>query len=67
MQNQLTCLHCGRNSDQVPLLALRYQAKDFWICPQHLPILIHEPAKLADKLPGTEILDSPDCHTRNHD
>ncbi|MBN1668307.1 MAG: hypothetical protein JW862_14535 [Anaerolineales bacterium] len=36
--------------------------QDFYICPQHLPILIHKPAQLADKLPGAEKLadSSPD-------
>ena len=46
------CIHCGRNSNQIPLLALDYQGQEFSICAQHLPILIHSPAKLADKLPG---------------
>ena len=46
------CLYCERDSSQVPLMALVFQGQDLWICPQHLPILIHSPAKLADKLPG---------------
>ncbi len=28
--------------------------KNYWICPQHIPILIHDPSKLAGKLPGAE-------------
>jgi hypothetical protein len=47
-----TCLYCERDSDQVPLIPLLFQAQELWICPQHLPILIHSPAKLAHKLPG---------------
>jgi hypothetical protein len=46
------CIHCNRNSNQIPLLALEYQGQEFSICAQHLPVLIHSPAKLADKLPG---------------
>ena len=46
------CLYCDRDSSQVPLLALEYQGQELAICAQHLPILIHSPAKLADKLPG---------------
>ncbi len=46
------CLYCERDSSQVPLMALVFQGQDLLICPQHLPILIHSPAKLADKLPG---------------
>jgi hypothetical protein len=45
------CLYCERDSNQVPLIALVFQGQDLWICPQHLPILIHSPAKLANKLP----------------
>ena len=67
MQSQPVCLYCERNDDQVPLLALKYQGEDFWICPQHLPILIHKPAQLADKLPGAEFLSSSDVHVHNHD
>lgn len=56
------CLYCGENSLQVPLLAVTYQARDYWICPQHLPLLIHSPAKLAGKLPGVERLKSAVGH-----
>jgi len=50
------CLYCERSSDEVPLISLHYQGNAVWICPQHLPILIHKPAQLADKLPGVEKL-----------
>jgi len=49
---QQTCLECNRTSDQVPLIKIEFQDKPLWICPQHLPILIHKPEKLAEKLPG---------------
>ncbi|MBL8095349.1 MAG: hypothetical protein JNL73_14360 [Anaerolineales bacterium] len=48
------CLVCERSSDLIPLLAFQFQGKDLWICPEHLPILIHQPARLADKLAGAE-------------
>jgi len=54
--SQPRCLHCQRDSNQIPLIPLHYQGVDVWICPQHLPILIHKPAELADKLPGLEHL-----------
>jgi hypothetical protein len=43
-------------SDQAPLVFFKFHDQDYWICSQHLPILIHEPSKLAEKLPGTENL-----------
>ncbi len=50
------CLYCERSEDVVPLIQMRYQGKAVYICPQHLPILIHDPAQLADKLPGAKNL-----------
>jgi hypothetical protein len=56
------CAYCERDSEQVPLLALHYQETEAWICPQHLPVLIHDPAQLAGKLPGVENLGPPEEH-----
>lgn len=52
--NNPRCLYCNRSSDLIPLLAVEFQKKQYWICPQHLPILIHEPGKLAGHLPGMQ-------------
>ena len=54
------CLYCERDADQVPLLALHYRGQALWICPQHLPILIHKPQQLADMLPGAVFISDPD-------
>ena len=54
VQNPAACLACRRGSEDVPLIAFKYQGGDHFICPQHLPILIHDPTKLADVLPGAE-------------
>lgn len=51
------CLVCEKDSQLVPLVAVQYQDSTFWICPQHLPILIHKPQELAGRLPGAEHLD----------
>ena len=48
------CLVCQRPSEEVPLISFKYQGADLWICPQHLPTLIHDPAKLSGLLPGAE-------------
>ncbi|MCK4725925.1 MAG: hypothetical protein KAT29_08980 [Anaerolineales bacterium] len=53
-EQQEQCLKCGRESGLIPLLQLLYKGQSLWICPQHLPILIHKPAKLNDLLPGIE-------------
>jgi hypothetical protein len=57
-----TCVECGRGDGDTPLLALAYRGARVWICPQHLPILIHSPAKLAGKLAGAERLRPADGH-----
>lgn len=48
------CLACGRSQAEIPLITLSYQDKTFHICPQHLPVLIHNPQMLVGKLPGAE-------------
>jgi hypothetical protein len=50
------CLACGRTSSEVPLLSVQFQQSIYYICPQDFPILIHQPQKLAGKLPGVENL-----------
>ena len=56
------CLVCRKGSVEVPLIAFQYKGADRWICPQHLPLLIHDPGKLAGLLPGAE-----DLEAANHD
>ena len=53
-QDKKECIFCNRDNKQVPLVQLSYMDKNYWICPQHIPILIHDPSKLAGKLPGAE-------------
>lgn len=48
------CLYCRAEESAAPLIAVRYRQSEYWICPQHLPLLIHQPAKLAGILPGIE-------------
>ncbi len=59
------CIYCERNSDEITLMLLRYQNNTYWICPQHLPILIHKPEQLADKLPGAAGFGKPDSHVHD--
>ena len=65
MENESTaksCLACHRGSNETPLIALEYQESKIWICPQHLPILIHDPARLVGVLPGAENLTPAEGH-----
>ena len=59
MEN-IACIYCEKDQLEVPLIQITYSGQSFYICPQHLPILIHKPAELADRLPGLEMLQPPD-------
>jgi hypothetical protein len=51
-----SCIHCGRDDSQVPLVVFNYREKEFRICTEHFPVLIHNPAQLTGKLPDVENL-----------
>jgi len=50
------CVNCERTVEEVPLLSLTHRNGAAYICPQCLPILIHQPQQLLTKLSGTESL-----------
>lgn len=56
MASSTKCFYCEITSDEVPLFKLTYQEKDLYVCPQHVPLLIHDPSKLTGKLEGAERL-----------
>jgi len=49
------CFYCKISEHEVPLIRLTFHEEDLFICPQHLPILIHKPEQLAGILGGTQI------------
>lgn len=53
------CLQCQRNSDEIPLIQILFNGSTLWICPQHLPLLIHKPEEIAGKIPGAKFIDVP--------
>ena len=46
------CIICGKTHEEIPLTEFKYKKTNFWICPQHIPVLIHDPHKMADLLQG---------------
>lgn len=56
-----TCLLCDRGPDVVPLLTLEYRGGEFRICPQHLPVIIHDPGQLVGLIEGAESF-QPSAH-----
>ena len=51
------CLNCGRPETVIPLVSLRYNGDQAWICSQCLPVLIHNPQRLAGRLANAEKLE----------
>ncbi|MBI5651571.1 MAG: hypothetical protein HZC40_14180 [Chloroflexi bacterium] len=64
-QTNERCAHCGRTSAEIPLLSLQYQGKQYWICPQGMPVLIHKPHQLAE-LAGAWTKDDAPQPAHNH-
>jgi len=52
------CLSCNRPETAVPLIALRYNGQEAWICSQCMPVLIHHPERLMNQLGATEPIPS---------
>ncbi len=48
--SQPACLACNRGEAEIPLGLWRYQGREFWICPDCLPRLIHRRAELEAQL-----------------
>ena len=48
------CFYCKITEQEVPLIHLVYRDESLFICPQHLPLLIHKPEQLAGILGGME-------------
>lgn len=61
MTEEANCVYCQRDQDQVPLMIMKVGGGEAWICPEHLPVLIHKPHLLKGKLAGTENL-TPEDH-----
>jgi hypothetical protein len=61
MSDTHTCLVCDTGSDRVPLISMEYRGSTIHICPQHLPIIIHNPGELKGMLAGAEDL-KPSAH-----
>jgi hypothetical protein len=62
LSHERQCIVCNRTADEIPLITLKYRDRKFRICPQHLPMLIHDPKSLTGKLPGAEDMEPADHH-----
>jgi len=53
-QEDKKCLYCQRGEELVPLVQLAFKGNNYYICPQHIPVLIHNPDQLQGMLPDAE-------------
>ena len=56
VKEKMQCVHCERTVEQVPLIPMHTRDGQAYICPQCMPVLIHRPQQLADKLSGAAAL-----------
>ena len=59
MSSEKICYNCKRDENMVALLEMTYKGEKMFVCPQHLPDLIHSPAKVADLVPGSDKWEIP--------
>lgn len=57
--DNMKCLVCQMNSKEVPLIQIHYDDLEYYICPGHLPVLIHHPEQLTGILPGAANITPP--------
>ena len=47
LDTKKACMFCDRDENEIPLVQIDFKNNHYWICPQHIPVLIHDPQKLT--------------------
>jgi hypothetical protein len=56
MSHIKACIVCKKTSEDTPVTKFYHKDSAFYICPQHIPILIHNPQELVGLLDGADTL-----------
>jgi hypothetical protein len=56
MSHTKACIICKKTSMETPVTKFYHKDSEFYICPQHLPVLIHNPQELVGLLDGADTL-----------
>ena len=56
MSQSKVCIVCKKASMETPVTKFYHKDSEFYICPQHLPVLIHNPQELVGLLDGADTL-----------
>jgi hypothetical protein len=54
MNHVKECLVCKKASTEIPVTKFYYQENEFYICPQHMPVIIHNPQQLIGLIDGAD-------------
>ena len=54
MSQVKSCLLCKTSSSDIPVTKFYYQDSEFYICPQHMPVIIHNQKDLKGLLDGAD-------------
>jgi len=54
MSQTKECLVCKKASTEIPVTKFYYQDSEFYICPQHMPTIIHNPQELIGLIDGAD-------------
>jgi len=54
MSKAKECLVCKTPSSEIPVTKFYYKGSEFYICPQHMPVIIHNPQELIGLLDGAD-------------
>ena len=55
------CISCGKSEAETPILYLRFKGEEAAICSSCIPVLVHRPETLADRLIGADKIE-PSSH-----
>lgn len=56
MSTDKVCIVCKKSYMETPVTKFYHKDSEFYICPQHIPILIHNPQELVGLLEGADKL-----------
>ena len=52
------CIVCKKTSEEIPVTKFYYKESEFYICPQHLPTIIHKPQDLVGLIEGADTFEA---------
>ncbi|MFD1293235.1 hypothetical protein ACFQ5N_05245 [Lutibacter holmesii] len=52
------CLVCKKTSEVIPVTKFYYKESEFYICPQHMPTIIHKPQELVGLIDGADTFEA---------